>query len=100
MVRGFERGPRQIRPGGASGSCWSVCAVGWLLAGPALADVNAGAQRSASCAHCHGTDGNSSSGAYPNLAGQQKEYLYRQIKAFKDGTRKDAADVADGGHFD
>ena len=56
---------------------------------PALADPAKGGQLAASCAHCHGTDGNSSSGVYPSLADQTKEYLYRQIKAFKDGTRKD-----------
>jgi cbb3-type cytochrome c oxidase subunit III len=46
-----------------------------------------GAQLSAACAHCHGTDGNSSSGSYPSLAGQTKEYVYSQIKAFKEGRR-------------
>lgn len=55
----------------------------------ALADAMKGAQLSASCAHCHGTDGNSSSGQYPTLAGQTPEYLYLQIKAFKEGARKD-----------
>jgi cytochrome c553 len=55
----------------------------------AFADAMRGAQLSASCAHCHGTDGNSSASAYPSLAGQTKEYLYRQIKAFKEGKRSD-----------
>lgn len=48
------------------------------------------AAKSASCAHCHGTDGNSSSPIYPNLAGQTKEYLYKQIMAFKTGARVNA----------
>jgi cytochrome c553 len=48
------------------------------------------AAKSDSCAHCHGTDGNSSSGLYPNLAGQTSEYLFRQIMAFKAGKRKNA----------
>jgi cytochrome c553 len=48
------------------------------------------AAKSDSCAHCHGTDGNSTSSAYPSLAGQTREYLYRQIKAFKEGTRKNS----------
>jgi cytochrome c553 len=48
------------------------------------------AAKSDSCAHCHGTDGNSTSSAYPSLAGQTREYLYRQIKAFKEGQRKNA----------
>ena len=46
------------------------------------------AAKSDSCAHCHGTDGNSTAGIYPSLAGQTREYLYRQIKAFKAGQRK------------
>jgi cytochrome c553 len=64
-------------------------AVALLLPVSALADAMRGAQLSASCAHCHGTDGNSSASAYPNLAGQTKEYVYRQIKAFKEGQRTD-----------
>jgi cytochrome c553 len=47
------------------------------------------AAKADSCAHCHGVDGNSSGSAYPSLAGQTKEYLYRQIKSFKEGVRKD-----------
>jgi len=61
--------------------------VALLFATSAVADVMKGAQLSASCAHCHGTDGNSSSGAYPSLASQTTEYIYRQIKAFKEGAR-------------
>lgn len=48
------------------------------------------AAKSDSCAHCHGTDGNSTSSAYPSLAGQTTEYLYRQMKDFKEGRRKNA----------
>lgn len=62
----------------------------FACATPALADPAKGAQLTASCAHCHGTDGNSSAGQYPSLADQTKEYLYRQIKAFKDGSRQDS----------
>ena len=54
---------------------------------PAFTDVAKGGALSASCAHCHGTDGNSSGAVYPNLASQTKEYIYRQIKAFKEGQR-------------
>lgn len=64
-------------------------AAALLMSSTALADVAKGAALSASCAHCHGTDGNSSAAAYPNLASQTKEYLYRQIKAFKDKQRTD-----------
>lgn len=54
------------------------------------ADVDAGAKLGAACAHCHGTDGNSSSGAYPNIAGQNKEYIAKQIRLFKEGKRKNS----------
>jgi cytochrome c553 len=64
-------------------------AAALLLPTSALADAMRGAQLSASCAHCHGTDGNSSAAAFPNLAGQTKEYVYRQIKDFKEGKRSD-----------
>ena len=50
----------------------------------------ASAAKSDSCAHCHGTDGNSTASAYPSLAGQTRDYLYRQIKAFKEGQRKNS----------
>jgi cytochrome c553 len=64
-----------------------ACAAALIL--PAvLFTQTAGAAKSDSCAHCHGTDGNSTSSAYPSLAGQTREYLYRQIKAFREGSRK------------
>jgi len=55
---------------------------------PVLPGSNAEAAKSDSCAHCHGTDGNSSSSAFPSLAGQTRDYLILQIKAFKAGTRQ------------
>lgn len=66
-----------------------ACALALLLPISALAPA-AFAAKSDSCAHCHGTDGNSTSSAYPSLAGQTKQYLYKQIQAFKDGERKNS----------
>ena len=66
-----------------------ACAAALILP-TFLFTETAGAAKSDSCAHCHGTDGNSTSSAYPSLAGQTREYLYRQIKAFKEGQRKNA----------
>ena len=40
------------------------------------------------CAACHGADGNSTSPNYPNLAGQQPEYITKQLMNFKSGARK------------
>ena len=36
------------------------------------------------CAHCHGADGNSSSGQYPTLARQNVDYLIKQLHDFKE----------------
>jgi cytochrome c553 len=52
-------------------------------------DVEAGKIKSAMCASCHGVNGISMSPLWPNLAGQKEQYLIKQIKAFRDGTRKD-----------
>ena len=41
------------------------------------------------CAGCHGKNGIGLSYEFPNLAGQKKEYLIKQINAFKNGDRKD-----------
>ncbi|MDR3392145.1 MAG: c-type cytochrome [Sulfuriferula sp.] len=40
------------------------------------------------CAACHGADGNSTSPAYPKLAGQHAEYITKQLMNFKSGDRK------------
>ncbi len=50
---------------------------------------NAAASADQICASCHGPRGNSVSPAFPKLAGQQKDYLEVQLKAFRDRTRGD-----------
>jgi cytochrome c553 len=53
------------------------------------ADVEAGKARVATvCAACHGANGVSVNDAIPNLAAQRAGYIEAQLKAFKDGTRK------------
>lgn len=42
------------------------------------------------CGACHGADGNSTSPAYPSLAGQHPEYIAKQLAEFKSGARKNA----------
>jgi cytochrome c553 len=64
-------------------------AAGGLVSQPLLAaDVAAGKSKSATCAACHGNKGISMIPMYPNLAGQKEQYLVLQIKAFRDGDRK------------
>ena len=53
------------------------------------ADVEAGKAKIATvCAACHGAAGVSVTDAIPNLAAQRAGYLETQLKALKDGTRK------------
>lgn len=42
----------------------------------------------ATCAACHGTNGQSVGGAVPGLAGANKEYFVNQMTAFKEGKRE------------
>ena len=51
-------------------------------------DAAAGKAKSASCGACHGMNGISSNDVWPNLAGQKAGYLVAQMKAFRDGQRK------------
>lgn len=62
-----------------------------MIAGPALAggDPQAGKEKSAVCAGCHGADGNAVVGANPRLAGQYESYLFEALKQYKSGARKD-----------
>ena len=47
---------------------------------------NTGRDLAASCAICHGTSG-VNAGGMPNLAGQPRDYLVRQLRDFRDGKR-------------
>jgi cytochrome c553 len=49
--------------------------------------VDAGRAKSATCAACHGVDGNSVTPDWPSLAGQHTAYIVRQLKAYKAGDR-------------
>jgi sulfide dehydrogenase cytochrome subunit len=59
-----------------------------VLAAPAsAADSEDGRNLAATCAACHGTFGKSQGAAMPNLAGQHKDYLIKQMQEFKSGER-------------
>lgn len=65
-----------------------------LLAGPAHAQADeARAKKIAggSCFLCHGAQGESTSEVFPRLAGQNPEYVAKQLAAFKSGQRKSTA---------
>lgn len=60
------------------------------LSSAARAEGNkeAGQAKAATCAACHGADGNSVNPEWPSLAGQHAQYIVKQLKAFKGGERK------------
>jgi len=49
----------------------------------------AGETKSASCAACHGADGNSLTPDWPSLASQHASYLVRQLEAYRNQERSD-----------
>lgn len=51
-------------------------------------DAAKGKAKAGTCVACHGSNGISQIPMYPNLAGQKQQYLEIQLKAFRDGTRK------------
>ncbi len=55
----------------------------------AAGNADAGKQKAAVCAACHGADGNSPTDGFPKLAGQHESYLLKQLQDYKAGTRKD-----------
>ncbi len=67
----------------------SVVAVSLFAFSAQAADVAAGKAKAATCAGCHGATGISAAPMYPNLAGQKAQYIVKQLKDFKSGTRKD-----------
>ena len=61
-----------------------------LSFGAMAGDPAAGKAKSMTCAGCHGMNGISNNGMWPNLAGQKEAYLASQLKMFRDGKRNNA----------
>lgn len=57
----------------------------------AAGNADAGKGKSATCAACHGANGVAIVDNYPNLAGQNADYIVAQLQAFKSGERKGAS---------
>ncbi len=53
-------------------------------------DLAKGEASFASCAACHGADGNSALATYPKLAHQHPEYIVKQLTEYKSGKRANA----------
>lgn len=66
-----------------SGLAISVAASAWAEGG----NAEAGKTKSATCAACHGADGNSVNPEWPKLAGQHPSYLLKQLMNFKNDER-------------
>lgn len=66
-----------------------VATVGFALSQSALAagDAVAGEKLTTACQACHGTDGNGLAPNYPNIAGQNENYLFRQLQMIQSEER-------------
>lgn len=78
---------------------WLVLAATLTLAtatAPTMAagDAAAGKAKSATCAGCHGMDGNSVNPEWPNLAGQHARYIAKQLADFKAGKDRNNATMS------
>jgi cytochrome c553 len=62
--------------------------VGWTAPSLAAGSKDAGQAKAATCAACHGMDGNSVNPEWPNLAGQNESYILKQLAAFHGGQRE------------
>jgi cytochrome c553 len=66
-----------------------LAVIGIAHAGAAaVGDASRGQAAAGVCAACHGPDGNSLVPENPSLAAQHPEYLYKQLRNFKTGERK------------
>ncbi len=57
---------------------------------PIRGNAAAGKTKSATCAACHGPDGNGNIPLYPRLAGQHEDYLHKALQDYKSGARQNA----------
>lgn len=55
--------------------------------GHAAGNAEAGKALAASCAGCHGSDGNSPAPSFPKIAGLGEKYLYKQLRDVQSGAR-------------
>ncbi|MEY3124146.1 MAG: hypothetical protein RLZZ573_666 [Pseudomonadota bacterium] len=62
--------------------------LGWCGSGHAAPFEDNMAQRTRACTACHGEQGRAGpDGYYPRLAGKPADYLYQQLRNFKEGRR-------------
>ena len=79
-------GPLAAQVGSALLSLASLAAT---QSADALAgDIKAGREKAQQCEACHGLDGLSKIVEAPNIAGQNEQYLVKELNAFKSGERQ------------
>jgi cytochrome c553 len=71
----------------AASACLALALVAPVQA---AGNVSAGQAKAGMCAGCHGADGNGGADPlWPRLAGQDADYIAKQLADFKSGARKD-----------
>ena len=87
MRTGESKGGRFIAPLLSFGrGALIVALAAW---GAEAADPEAGRQKAAACATCHGPDGNATAAGTPSLAGMPPFYTHWQLNMYRDGRRRD-----------
>ena len=80
--------PETAAPAAASTAATPTSAAATAAAAVKPGDATAGQAKAAVCGACHGMDGNSADAQYPKLAGQNEQYIVRQLTSFKAGKRQ------------
>ena len=82
FASGADKRLRVIR---SLGRCALVC----LVHQAAAADISAGTAKAEQlCQTCHGMDGRGTQAMVANIGGQQKQYLVKQLNAYRSGERE------------
>lgn len=66
--------------------------TGFMHTAFAQGDAEAGKAKSATCAACHGADGNSAIPINPKIAGQHQAYIAKQLRDFQTASRTGGAE--------
>lgn len=74
--------------------------LGFAVFAAQAGDPEAGAGLVQSCVACHGDEGRSQIDRYPSLAGEDEEFLFEEMKAFRDGDRQDPEMTPQVARFD
>jgi len=67
----------------------ALCVFAAHASGAADGSADEGQTKATACVACHGVNGNSTNPEWPSLAGQHRQYIEKQLQAFKSGDRTD-----------